>query len=118
MKELPIRKFTVVAGYLTDPVTVTLDGRPIGTYTPVRADNATEQYQQFHASVLGVAGVLDLGKNVTEATVDEVKKAIEPDKVRESRGRLTKGLGEVPGLTPKPDPTFAQFRPAPKPGKK
>ena len=109
MKELPIRKFTVVAGYLTEAVTVTLDGRPIGTYTPVRAD---------HAPMLGVTGVLDLGPNVTEATVDEVKKAIEPDKVRESRGRLTKGLGEVPGVTPKPDPTFAQFRPAPKPGKK
>lgn len=115
MKELPIRKFTVVAGYLTEAVTVTLDGRPIGTYTPVRAD---------HAPMLGVTGILDLGTNVTEATVDEIKKAIEPEKVRQSRGRLTKGLGDVPGVTPSSEvlgykgPTFTEFRPAPKPGKK
>lgn len=32
-------------------------------------------------------------------TVDDVKKAIEPEKVKESRGKLSKGLGEVPGLT-------------------
>jgi len=109
MKTVGLRSLYSVAPSITEPVLVLHDRRIIGTYTPVRAD---------HAPMLGVTGVLDLGPNVTEATVDEVKKAIEPDKVRESRGRLTKGLGEVPGLTPKPDPTFAQFRPSPKPGKK
>jgi hypothetical protein len=58
-----------------------------------------------------------------EATVDNIKKAIETDQVkRQPRGRLTKGLGEdapqprqaderpAPGWTP-------SFNPAPKPSK-
>jgi len=105
MKTVGLRSLYSVAPSITEPVLVLHDRRIIGTYTPSHSDGE-------------VTGVLGLGKHVTEATVDEVKKAIEPDKVRESRGRLTKGLGEVPGVTPKPDPTFAQFRPAPRPGKK
>jgi len=111
MKTISVRALSREAGNITEPVLVLHDRRIIGTYTPL--------------TVLGeVTGVLDLGKNMTEATVDEVKKAIEPDKVRESRGRLTKGLGEVPGVTPSSEvlgykgPTFTEFRPAPKPGKK
>lgn len=60
-----------------------------------------------------------------------VKKAIEPEAVKETdKGKLTKGLGEMPWESPtKPVPTgpdpghrtgdrFGSSRPAPKPGKK
>ena len=56
-----------------------------------------------------------------------VKKAIEPETVKETdKGKLTKGLGEMPwDLPPQPrppaDPSSGRFgssRPAPKPGKK
>ena len=56
-----------------------------------------------------------------EASVDDTaKKAIEPDQTKVSRGKVTKGLGELPG-EPKPtierDP-YKDFRPVPKTGKK
>jgi len=105
MKELPIRKFTSVVGYLTEAVTITSNGRPIGTYTPT--DSAAIE-------------VIHLPK---EATVEDVKKAIETDRVsREPRGRLTKGLGDLPGEPPSRPvdevlPYQRIFSPAPKPKK-
>jgi len=106
MKTIGLRSLYSVAPFITEPVLVLHDRRIIGTYTPV--SGAGE-----------LTGVLDMGPNVTEATVDEIRKAIEPDKVRESRGRLTKGLGDVPGLqnenTTFPVKEYQEFRPAPKP---
>lgn len=56
-----------------------------------------------------------------EASVDEpVKKAIEPEKVRTTgnKNKLSKGLGEIPGLTDKTEDPYRRFTPAPKPGTK
>lgn len=104
MKELPIRKFTTVVGYLTETVTITVDGRPIGTYTPI-------------------------WKTEVKAHMDEpIRKAIEPEQVKQTDGRLSKGLGTLPGQ-PAPKPVIEgqgiaggvypsrPFTPAPKPGK-
>jgi hypothetical protein len=98
MKELPIRKFTTVVGYLTEEVTITMDGQPIGTYRPLSGGN-------------GVTGMIDLGSDVSPKTVNEIRKAIEPDKVkRQPDGTLTKGLGEIPGTK-----SSVEYRPVPKP---
>lgn len=52
-----------------------------------------------------------------EAAVEEpIKKAIEPDKTREVKGQLRKGLGPLPGEE-KSD-NFGRPKPAPKPGTK
>jgi len=93
MKTVGLRSLYQVAPTLTEDVIVVHGRRIVGRYSPIPW---TEELM----------------------TVEDVKKAIEPDQVkREPRGRMTKGLGEVPGLTQK-DP-YAEFRPAPKPtGKK
>lgn len=113
MKDLPIRKFTTVVGYLTEAVAITIDGKKVGVYTPL-----VRQAGEV------IAGTIDLGPNVTEATVDEIKKAIEPEQVKVVRPgtptekpKLSKGLGDVPGLTKDHD-EIGWSRPAPKPGKK
>lgn len=47
---------------------------------------------------------------------EPVRKAIEQDQVKkEPRGRISKGLGDIPGVTNR-DP-YQEFRPAPKPKK-
>lgn len=103
MKELPIRKFTTVVGYLTEAVSITLDGRIIGVYHPTVTGYTTEELKPHQPK---------------EVPVDDINKAIEPDRVKESRGRLTKGLGDIPGQTEKRvDPQFGKSQPAPKPGK-
>ena len=122
MKELPIRKFTTVVSYLNEPVTITKDGRAIGTFTPMYEAVQTSQIGTFtmtnsSATPDEVAQVQEMWKG---ASVDEpVKKAIEPDKAKVQRGRLTKGLGQLPGEDPDKtfDPSFGRSKPAPKPGK-
>lgn len=110
MKNLPIRKFTTVVGYLTEAVAITIDGRVIGVYTPM---------ERTPGQV--IAGTIDLGPDVTEVTVDTVRKALEPEQVKvQPSGKLSKGLGTIPGQEPPTD--IKQFRPtfnpAPKPGSK
>lgn len=110
MKELPIRKFTTVVEFLTEPTTITNNGAAIGQFLPkVWLDKVPTIPVRDRA--VGEGGV----------NVDDVKKAIEPDKVKiqERPGKppeLSKGLGDIPGMT-RSDPTFGQSRPAPKPGK-
>lgn len=104
MKEVPIRRFTTVVGYLSEPVTITKDGQALGVYRPIDTPALTEPYSQVRPMM-------------KEAAVDEpVKKAIEPDKVKpKADGTLRKGLGPLPGE--EPDRTYRDFRPAPKPKK-
>lgn len=74
MKTVGLRSLYQVAPFLTEDVVVLHDRRIIGRYSPIPP---TEEL-------------------IMEETI---RKAIEPDQVKERRGRLTKGLGEVPGLT-------------------
>ena len=112
MKELPIRRFTTVVGYLSEEVIITKDGKPIGTFTPLKV--FTDKVDASVANILQVA---------KEATMPEepVKKAIESDKTKvDNSGQLRKGLGNLPGEGPvHTDYGYDRsFRPVPKPGKK
>lgn len=121
MKELPIRKFTTVVGFLTEPTTITNNGEAIGQFLP---KVWLDKVPTIKLGETTVRPALDL-TGYKEEPVDDVKKAIEPDKVKESKGRLTKGLGDIPGETEKRvDPQIERndrgigwSRPAPKPGK-
>jgi len=93
MKKVPIRNFTTVVGYLTEPVLVTNGNETIGVFNPMS---------------LGQAQPMTL----EDVTTKEVRKAIEPDRVKVDQGKLTKGLGEIPGK--KEDDPFKRFSPAPK----
>lgn len=65
-----------------------------------------------------VVGVYYPAGTYKEASVDEpVKKAIEKDQVKpEGRGKLSKGLGEIPGrpVDPAMSEAWARSQPAPK----
>jgi hypothetical protein len=100
MKEVPLRRFTTVVSYLTEPVMVTKDGEAIGAFTPI--DKVANIHKQAHEM---------------ENTMDDTaRKAIEPDKTKVERGQIRKGLGDLPGEA-KDAPKTPEFRPAPKPGK-
>lgn len=112
MKEVPIRRFTTVVNYLTEPVNITNNGETIGFYTPLS-----------HLSA--IAKDVPVIESIKEASVqDPVKKAIEIEKPRvDKTGQIRKGLGPLPGEpTGEPtldvDRTYREFRPVPKPGKK
>ena len=109
MKEVPIRRLTTVIPYLTEKVVVTNAGQPIGTYTPFSApipvgDDVLPGILEFYE-----------GSDMKEP----VKKAIEPDAVKQQPdGRLSKGLGDLPGETaPEPKGVWSG-KPVPKPGAK
>lgn len=96
MKTIGLRTLYKEASHLTEEVLVLQDRRVIGSFKPFIND-------------------------LEDVAMDEsAKKAIEPDNVKkEPRGRLSKGLGDLPG-DPKPtiqrDP-YVEFKPAPKPGR-
>lgn len=114
MKELPIRRFTTVVSYLTEPVSITKDGMAIGVFLP------GDQYQKGQSELLMEQLTVDR-LEMKEASMDNTaKKAIEPDRVKESRGKISKGLGDLPGEPKREaikDSSFGHSRPAPKPGK-
>lgn len=101
MKIVTLRTFSREAPDIDETVLVTHERRVIGQYTPVPK-------------------VLDIPTISLEASMDEsVKKAIEPEQVKERRGKLSKGLGELPGENHEPKPTierdpYKDFRPVPK----
>ena len=101
MKEVPLRRFTTVVSYLTQPVMVTKDGEPIGAFTPIAM--VANIHKQAH----------EVEKNMD----DTARKSIEKDQTKVERGQVRKGLGDLPGEA-KDAPRTPEFRPAPKPGKK
>lgn len=109
MKELPIRRFTTVVGYLTEDTVITKDGSPIGVYRPLNKDTLSD------------TDLSKIWEHLEEVPMDEsVKKAIEPDKAQVKRGAIRKGLGDLPGETLDRKPTLEQrdpykeFQPVPK----
>ena len=71
-----------------------------------------------------------LGEYIGGLMDEPIRKAIAPEAIKvQPDGKLSKGLGPLPGQPTRPDvgkvleevarpmPSFAQFRPAPKPGK-
>jgi hypothetical protein len=89
---------------LDKPATVTRFGKPIGTWIPA-------------------GSVSRMADEEVGPMEEPVKKAIEPEQVkREPRGKLSKGLGEIPGVTRDVDPSMAdawtRSQPDPKPGNK
>lgn len=57
------------------------------------------------------------GTEVLRVMDSEIRKAIEPDKVKQDRGKLSKGLGEIPGRKVDPSMVDAWTRSEPAPKK-
>ena len=92
MKELGAREFrTAWTGLTGEVVRVTSRGRTLGHWVP--------------------------GDSLEVLMEEPVKKAIEPDQAKsDSRGKLSKGLGEVPGrrVDPAMNEAWARSQPSPK----
>lgn len=114
MKTMSLRGLARKAPEITEDTLITFQGKVIGTYKP------NWGALQFDDPLLSPEQFREIQK---EASMDEpIKKAIETERAKPSANpnKLSKGLGEVPGLTdksPTVDPYHA-FRPAPKPGTK
>lgn len=119
MKTIGLRSLYKLAPTITEDVLVTHDRRIIGQFTPLQEVGPA----LVHRSIEATSGPATY--SYKEAVMDDtVKKAIEPDQVKENRGKLSKGLGEVPGdvkreVPQEPKPTiqrdpYREFKPVPK----
>lgn len=100
MKILTLRAFAREAPTLTEAVLVTHNRRAIGQFSPVPPDD------QIPVIYMEGAAMAE----------EPVKKAIQPDRVKtDDRGRLSKGLGPLPGEESRD--AYREFKPVPKPGK-
>jgi hypothetical protein len=109
MKTIGLRTLYKEAPVLTEEVLVLQGRRVLGSFKPFNKETALE------------FDMADLWPHLQEVEdmpeADNIaKKAIAPDAVkREPRGRLSKGLGDLPGdsKTDERDP-YREFRPVPK----
>lgn len=106
MKTISLRKLARDAPTITEAVLVLHNRQVVGQYKPFTKDTALD----FDMS--------EIWDHLEEVPMDDIaRKAIEPEKVKpEGRGKLSKGLGDLPG-EPKPtvqrDP-YREFKPVPK----
>jgi len=122
-REYRAKRTQVEAGAMTEKQAADAMGLDRLTFREADFDQQLGEWIVDHLEPKGVEAVLEgirkgspeVWKKYKEATVDEVKKAIEPDKTKVSRGRLSKGLGELPGDAPKKD---GEFKPKPSSGQK
>jgi hypothetical protein len=108
VKTIGLRTLYKEASMLTEEVLVLQDRRVIGSFKPFTKDTALDA---------------DVWPHLEEVPMDDIaKRALEPDQTkREPRGRLSKGLGPLPGEAPAEPAShdhYREFRPAPKPGDK